>query len=377
MAREDRPLHLLSMTWRNLIRQRVRTSLTVIGVSVGVVAIVAFGAIVRGFWTSTDAFIHTGDTDLMVFQSGVAADLFSTLDEAQTRDALAVDPDVAESAAYLWHILPVEDMPFTLVVGLHPDEFSYRDQQVVRGHRARSDDEVTIGTIVERTLGKRVGDNLSLGGRSHRIVGVFHTGVVFFDGAVYLTMDRLQDLIRKPGQATSFQVRLRSGADPRAVADRIERDHPHLAAIGSAEEYKKVDQGLEVADGMVWAVSVMALLVGGLIVLNTMWMSVYERTREIGVLRAVGWSRKSVMAMIVLESFGVALIACVLGCVCGVGLAQLSANLPVATQFLDPVFEPSLFGLALAVAVLLSVLGGALPAWRAARISPVEALRHE
>ena len=81
--------------------------------------------------------------------------------------------------------------------------------------------------------------------------------------------------------------------------------------------------------------------------------------------------------MIVLESVGVALIACLLGCVGGAGLAQLLTTLPVAKQFVDPVFEVSLFGLALAVAVLLSVLGGALPAWWAARISPVEALRHE
>ncbi len=365
------------MTWRNLFRQRVRTSLTVVGVSVGVVAIVAFGAIVRGFWTSTDAGIHTGDTDLVVYQSGVAADLLSTLDEAQTRDALAADPDVAESAANLWHVLPVEGMPFSLVVGLHLDEFSYRCQQVVRGRGARSDDEVIIGTIAERVLGKSVGDNLSLGGQPHRIVGVFQTGVVFVDGGIRLTLTRLQNLIRKPGQVTSFQVRLRSGADPHVVTERIERDHPDLVAIGSAEEYKKVEQGLEIADGMLWAVSFMALLIGGIIVANTMWMSVYERTREIGVLRAVGWSKRSVMAMIFLESVGVALIACVLGCAGGVGLARLSTTLPVATQFVDPVFKASLFGLALAVAVLLSVLGGALPAWRAAHISPVEALRHE
>ncbi|MBI4581884.1 MAG: hypothetical protein HY718_19460, partial [Planctomycetes bacterium] len=110
MGRGTRALSFWGMIWLNLFRQRVRTSLTVVGVSVGVVAIVAFGAIVRGFWTSTDAFIHTGDTDLLVFQSGVAADLFSTLHEAQTRDALAADPDVAQSTAYLWHVLPVEDM---------------------------------------------------------------------------------------------------------------------------------------------------------------------------------------------------------------------------------------------------------------------------
>ena len=365
------------MTWRNLFRQRVRTLLTVVGVSTGVVAIVAFGAIVRGFWSSADAMIHTGDTDLLVFQAGVAADLFSTLDETQTRDALTADPDVAESAASLWHVLPADDKPFFMVMGLHPDEFVYRRQQVVRGCGARADDEVVIGTIAERVLGKSVGEDLSLGGQPHRIVGVFQTGVVFFDGGICLTLNRLQNLISKPGQVTSFQVRLRPGADPRAVAERIERDHPDLVAIGSAEEYTKVDQGLEVANGMVWVVTVMALIIGGIIVANTMWMSVYERTREIGVLRAVGWSKRSVMAMIFLESVAVALIACVLGCFGGVGLARLSTTLPVATQFVAPVFEASLFGLALAVAVLLSVLGGVLPAWRAAHISPVEALRHE
>ena len=199
------------MTWRNLFRQRVRTSLTVVGVSIGVVAIVAFGAIVRGFWTSTDAFIHTGDTDLVVFQAGVVTDMFSTLDEAQARDALAADPDVAESAASLWHVLPVEGMPFSLVVGLHPDEFSYRCQQVVRGRGARSDDEVIIGTIAERALSKSVGDNLSLGGLSHRIVGVFQTGVVFFDGAICLTLHRLQNLIPKGGAGSHRSGAPRSG----------------------------------------------------------------------------------------------------------------------------------------------------------------------
>lgn len=365
------------MTWRNLFRQRVRTSLTVVGVSVGVVAIVALGAIVRGFWSSTDDMIHASDTDLLIYQAGVAADLLSTLDEAETRAALAADPDVSETAAALWHVLRPDDQPFCIAIGLHPNEFSHRSEPVVRGHQLQSDDEVVIGTIAERTLGKSVGDKLSLSDKPYRIVGVFQTGVVFFDGGICLTLNRLQELIHKPGQVTSFQVRLRSGADPGVVAQRIERDHPELVAIGSAEEYEKVDQGLAAADGMVWAVSLLALLIGGIIVANTMWMSVYERTREIGVLRAVGWSRRGVMAMILLESMGVALIACGLGCVGGFGLARLTTRLPVATLFVDPVFEVALFVRALAVALLLSAIGGALPAWRAARISPVEALRHE
>lgn len=365
------------MAWRSLFRQPVRTSLTAVGVSVGVVAIVAFSAIVRGFWVATEQAIHTSDSDLIVFQAGVAADLFSTLDEDATRAALLADPDVAETAANLWHVLPADGKPFFMVMGLHPDEFTHRDQEPVRGRGLQADDEVIVGSIAERALGKSVGDELTLGGQRFQIAGVFETGVVFFDGGIALPLRRLQALIRKPGQATSFQVRLRRGADPRTVGERIEREHSDLVAIAGVEEYRKVDQGLEAANGIVWAVSLMALVIGSLIVTNTMWMSVYERTREIGVLRAVGWSKRSIMNMIVLESAGIALIACMLGCVAGVGLAKLAAALPVASQFVRPVFEASLFGLALAVAVLLGVAGGALPAWRAARICPVEALRHE
>ena len=71
-----------------------------------------------------------------------------------------------------------------------------------------------------------------------------------------------------------------------------------ITCIADASEYNKVDQGLEMARGTVWAISFIAIVIGSIIVTNTMWMSVLERTREIGVLRAVGWSRRRVVLMI-------------------------------------------------------------------------------
>jgi putative ABC transport system permease protein len=77
------------------------------------------------------------------------------------------------------------------------------------------------------------------------------------------------------------------------------------------------------------------------------------------------------------EAAGVGLIGCLLGCPLGVGLAELTTSLPMAEQFFDPVLDAAPFLIALAVAVLLSVLGALLPAWRATRISPAEALHYE
>jgi len=375
--RRLRPLSFLGLTLRNLYRQPLRTVLTVLGVALGVVAMVAFTAIVRGMWHATQTSIVSGGTDLIVFQAGVAGDIFSVLDEQKIRAKLAADPDVAETAAVMTHLLPVEGKPFFLVFGVHPEEFSSRERKIIEGRTMERDDELVIGTLARRALNKSAGDALSLGGRSFRIVGVFETEVVFFNGAIVLKLPALQQITRREGLVTAFQVKLRPGADPRLVAGRLERTHRELAAITGADTYHKVDDGLALADGVLWSVSLLAMIVGSAIVMNTMWMSVHERTRELGVLRAVGWSRRRIIAMILAESVGVGALACLVGSPLGYWAAEFVSSLSVASRYLRPVLDATPVILAFATCVGLSICGGLLPAWRAARISPAEALRYE
>ncbi|MFH1420062.1 MAG: ABC transporter permease [Planctomycetota bacterium] len=379
MEPDGRPLTLLGMTWRNLHRQPLRTILTALGVSLGVVAIVSFGAVTRGLWVSTNAAIHFAGGDMMVFQAGAAADIFSTLDEQRMGDALLADPDVAKASATLWHLLPAEPpkMPFAFMIGLRPEPMLENYDRLISGRHPEADDEVLLGRIAARTLEKDVGQTVLLAWKPFKIVGIFETDIVYFDAAIVMTMDRLQKLSGKAGQTTAFQVALRPGADLEVVAHRLEKTIPGIAAVTSAKSYKKVDQGLEMISAANRTVSLMAIIIGSVIVTNTMWMAVHERTREIGVLRAIGWSKRRVVSMIIIESCGIGLLACPVGCLLGVGLAKMSTVMPVSSQFLDPVFDWRPFVTAMVVAVMLSVLGGALPAWRAARVSPVEALRHE
>lgn len=377
MERAGRPLTLLGMSARNLYRQPLRTVLTALGVSVGVTAIVALGTITHGLVATTDDAIRFGGADLMVFQAGVAADIFSILDEESTHAALMADPDVARAAPTLWHIMPAPKMRFGFIIGIHPDEMRRHGEYLVEGRYPEEGDEILIGTIAARLLDRHVGDELRLARHRLRIVGMFQTGIVYFDGAINMTISRLQEIVGRKGKVSNFQVTLRPGADTAVVVKRIERANPGLVAIADADQYHKVDEGLEIANATVNAVSFMAIVIGAVIVANTMWMTVHERTREIGVLRALGWARRKIVAMIIIEASGVGLVACVLGCLFGVGLAEASTRLSVAAQFIDPVFGWQPFAMALSVAMSLSVLGGALPAWRAARISPIVALRCE
>lgn len=367
----------LSMTARNLYRRPMRTSLTALGVGVGVVAIVAFSSIVRGLWGSTDAAIHFNDASLLVFEAGIAADILSSLDEDDTRKKLAEIPEVTFALASLWHLLPIERQPFCLAMGLRIEDMERRREHMIAGDYIASDDEVLLGSVLSQLLDKDVGDTVSIRSEPYRVAGIFHTDVVFYNGAVVVSLPRLQLLANKVGRVTSFQVSLREDADPHEVAARMEERFPELAVVADVSEYHKVDQGLVMANSMIWAVSFVALVVGSLIVTNTMWMSVLERTREIGVLRAVGWSKGGIVRLIVLESMGVGLLGFMIGCLLGVGLAELTVMLPVTEQFLDPQYDAGLFLLAGVVAVALSVVGAVLPAWRAVRISPAEALRYE
>ena len=130
-------------------------------------------------------------------------------------------------------------------------------------------------------------------------------------------------------------------------------------------------------NAMLGAISALAILVGGVVVTNTMVMAVLERTREVGTLRALGWRQTRVLWMILSESLLLSLIAAGAGLLLGVGLNQALQAIPGMGAFLSAVYTPQVIGQAVAISLFLGAAGGLYPAWYASRLSPVEALRYE
>ena len=125
-----------------------------------------------------------------------------------------------------------------------------------------------------------------------------------------------------------------------------------------------------------WGIALMALIVGGLGMTNTMVMSVIERTREIGVLRA-GWRKRRVLGMIVRESVALSLLGGIAGTLAGVILGFALNLHPMMQGFFRMEYSVGLFAQAFGVALVLGIIGGVYPAWRASNLQPVEALRYE
>jgi putative ABC transport system permease protein len=369
---------LVTLVLKNLFRQRVRTLLTVAGIAIGVATVVALGSITGGLKSSSGDFMHAGGADLMVAQKGASDLSFSAVPEGEVA-AIAARPDVKRATGFMLEVAEVESNPFFMLFGYDADALADEPLDVLSGRlpATGSLDEVMLGAGAARDLDLEVGATVVLEAREFAVVGVYRAGDKWRDGGAIVPLAATQQISSKDGVVTAIHVTVEHGADPRAVALAIEEEHPQLAALQQSADYGEVDQGFKILDAANLAISLLAVGIGAIGVMNTMIMSVFERTREIGVLRAVGWRGSRIIRMIFLEALGLCLVAAVVGAALGVLATRAVSLVPAVSSFLEPAYSPDVFVRALFVGVVVAMVGALYPAVRAVRLSPMEALRYE
>jgi putative ABC transport system permease protein len=309
--------------------------------------------------------------------------LNTSMDESVTAKIKGL-PVVAEASPSVFNLIDLTPDVNALAYGWQDDAFQFDSLQVLEGRRFHDGlPEVMLGDLLAQALKKKPGDTLEVEGSPFTITGIYHGASALEANAVIMPMDQLQQLSGMQGKVSTIDVRLRPaprGESPehymkRAQAE-IEGALPGLRAVPAAERASD-NQFVRLAQASAWGTSTLALIIGILGIANTMVMSVFERTREIGILRALGWKRGQILALIEFEAAALGLGGGVLGIVFGWSALRVLAALPQTASFVSASLHWPLLAQAVAIAVVAGLTAGALPAWRAGKLSPVDALRYD
>jgi putative ABC transport system permease protein len=366
---------------RNLLRRRARTLLTVTGLAVAIAAVLDLMGIAWNFEQSFMTLFRGKGIDLIVVRAGTSNQLSSTLDQ-KLGDRLRATDGVQQVAPSLMDTVGFEqaNIASALINGWESGSILFRGSRILEGREFQPGEEnvALLGRVLALNLGKHVGDDLDIAGEPFRVIGIYESDSLFEAGALIVPLATLQRMMGRQGQVTGFVIQARSH-DAAAIAQLRRRIESELTGVAAtpASDYVERDIQIRLANVMAWATTVLALLLGSLGMLNTMIMAVFERTQEIGVLRALGWRRSRVLRLILGESICLGLLGAALGAIlAALGLRTLLLA-PTARGFIDPNLPAPVLLFGLFLGLLLSILGGVYPAVRAASLDPSEALRHE
>jgi putative ABC transport system permease protein len=255
--------------------------------------------------------------------------------------------------------------------------FSSASWDIIDGRPLRSSDQYNAmaGVILADQLDLNVGETIEYLGEEFKIIGILTFGNTLLDQAYYINIKTAREIAHRPSDYVNMiRVKVSKPGTEEEVAKRINLTIPGVEARSSEVMSEQVGEFLTIIEQVTWAISALAAIVGGVGIANTMLMSVIERTKEIGVLKAVGWSSADVMKTVLMEG----LILGFLGGVIGILLGFMAV---IVVQNQVPAFAGEITLLliveAMVFAMSLGVIGGIYPAYRAANLNPVVALKTE
>ena len=363
------------MIVRNLMRRRTRSVLTMVGIGVAIAAIVALSGLAEGLGEQITALGGGGQADLLAVEANISDMQYSSIDERVAK-RIATIPEVKSVSGFIFSVVASEDTPMLVVSGYNPHEDAISHFRIVEGEGLSASRQTIMGRLLADSMNKEVGETINLAGSRYRIVGIFETGVPFEDIGIVISLREAQALAGRPRQVSFLAMRLRDPREVDSVLREIEERFPEISVSKTAEFTESLPD-LRASDAMIGAISFLAVLVGGIGMMNTVFMSVFERTREIGVLRALGWRRVRVLSMVVREAILLGGLGGLAGILLGVGLGKLLTAIPLFGALLEPRYSPELMLRALILALVLGAVASLYPAWWASRLDPLEALRYE
>ena len=398
----------MSIFW-NLTRRKLRSFLTISGIVIGIVALTTMGAMANNFNALLDGGVNYYGDHVTVNDSSAGSSLLSSgvlptskIGEIESVNGVAAAFPEITILAQPGKVQVVSLGLPDFIANSNPQESAYTSvpSRVASGRNLTisSSGEVVLGSSIASEFGKKVGDRIDLPVRpsdatsdfvnhTYTVVGILDSTKTMPDTGAFVSLTDAQTLLKDslPASlrdsvdatqvANSISVYGSPGTDLDQLAIRINNQVVGVKAVKPSDQVAAFKSGGAIFTAITTGAALLALIIGGLSVLNTMIMAVSERVREIGLKKAIGASTFVVMREVVIESTLIGFLGGAIGFGLGAGIALLLNAITPASQPVLFLVTPGLAALSLGFATALGALAGIAPAFRAARLDPVTALR--
>jgi putative ABC transport system permease protein len=383
----------MTFIFRNMWRRKGRTFLTIFGIVVGIFALTVLGGMsarlnqqvqgMKGFITGKITVSAAGSN-----MQNMAGKFLNTAAGRQ----LEKIPGVASASGLLMNQLKVTEgmsMSIPQLIVAYEDAHSqdlFKDIRVAKGKLLSAGDsgKVVLGSDLANQMKAKVGQTVDLKGTKFQVVGILDAtmGVIdgwafvpYADGAAIMQADNpylpVTDLVQ------SIVVLPKPGVDIEALASTMKKNMTGFKVMSPIDSEKQISQMSTIFNAIILGIAFIALFVGGLSVINTMVMAVSERTREIGLKKAIGAKVKTILGEYLAEAAMIGFIAGIAGMLLGLLAINLlnhathKSNVIIFSVTTMVIVGPVIF------ATVLGTVAGLFPALRAARLNPVDSLREE
>lgn len=384
---------MLDLILKNTTQRRLRTGLTIFGIALGIFAVIVMGGMSEHFNITFERSISLTADKIRVLPEG---GFFGTsLNESKAIEVKRI-PGVNDAYGILQAPLDPESLGIfggDVIVGISPDKQDslLKDTKLTSGRLLVSGDgyRAVLGSSVAREFNLKVGDDIKIKSkkvvrtqsitheRNFTVVGIIEYTGSFFDNGVMVPLDRAQKFYDR-GDTVSFILAVPDPeTDPDELAKRIELNVDKVSTLSPGELRKQIEQSLVIFSLITVSAAVLAAIIGGLSVMNTMLMSVSERTKEFGLMKALGAETRDILFLTMGEAAIMGMLGGILGILGGGALVYYLNDFLASRGTVLFTITPRLLAIAMIFATLLGVISGTYPAYRAAKMSPMEALRYE